>query len=421
MKSNSPPPYCTLLVAAAAMLTLPGCSRVPILSGSGSVRIVEPEDFVPDVPAEQALPVGWPEPQLPTRTDQTPLPPVLTVRPGPPAPTPSDAAAVEQPVLVESKIGDINGRPIFATEFLEPIADRLAAEAERMPPDRWETFAKEQIERRLDVIISDELLRAEALARLSPEQKQGFRAFLESMRGDLARGARGSRTLAERRLKQEEGITEEDFIRRREQEALVRNTLLREIDSRVNISWRDIRQRYQRDWKIYNPDPSVLLRLIRVPTADQQAVKAITDALNAGQPFEEVAASSPSNYKPEDAGLDQFTLEGPYEQAEFYGSDILNEKARSLSPGQWTGPFELGTQTAWLKLEAITTESTSIYDAQLAIYAQLLTERRNEEFRRFLKRLEQRASFTATQTMRDRLFEIAKTRFASNTPAEPTP
>lgn len=399
---------------------LPACARVPVLSGSRAVRVIQPEDFVPGVPAEQSPAQSW-------AVDSPPLPageqhqPIVSVRPGPPTPQPSNAAPVEAPMLVESKIGDINGKPIYASSFLEPLADRLRAEAAQMTPQRWEPFAKDQIERRLEDIITDELLRAEALSRLTPEQKQGFRAFLDAMNKERISQAGGSRALAGRRLSEKEGISEDEFIRRREQEALIRNTLIQEINSRVNISWRDIRQRYQRDWKLYNPPPSATLRLIRIPTASTADVQAVNDALAAGTPFDEAAFASATNYKPEQGGLDQFPLEGSYEQTAFYGSAILNEKARSLTPGQWTGPFETGSQTAWLKLEDITTESVSIYEAQLAINDQLLRERRNEELRRYLDRLERRASFTSLSQMRNRLFEIAQARFAGPAPSTPTP
>ncbi|GAB4386883.1 MAG: hypothetical protein Kow0022_17150 [Phycisphaerales bacterium] len=382
-----------------------------MLSGSPTVRILQPEDFVPDVPAEKAPPAKWVPAPEDLAADPSADLPVVSVRPGPPATPTTVASPIETPVLIDSKIGDVNGKPIFATEFLEPLADRLKAEAAQMPPSRWEKFAKEQIQRRLEEIVTDELLRAEALSRLTPEQKQGFRAFLESMRGDLARESGGSSALARRRLAQEQGITEEEFIRQREQEQLIRHTIIREIESRVNISWRDIRQRYQRDWKVFNPPPTVTLRLIRIPTENTQAIEKVNQALAAGEPFDQVCAESESNYKPEEGGLDQFALEGPFEQAEFYGASILNEKAHALKPGEWTGPFELGSQTAWLKLESITTSSVSIYDAQLAIQERLTAERRNEELKRYMARLEKRASFTSLTEMRDRLYEIARERF----------
>lgn len=388
-----------------------GCSYIPMLSSSTPMRVLEPEEFVPDVPVEQAPPESWTPPAEALAANRPTEPPVVSVRPGPP-PTPTTVGSpVETPVLIDSKIGDINGKPIFATQFLEPLAERLQAEAAQMPPARWETFAKEQIQRRLEEIVTDELLRAEALSRLTPEQKQGFRALLESMRGDLARESGGSSALARRRLAQDQGITEEEFIRQREQEQLIRHTIIREIESRVNISWRDIRQRYQRDWKVFNPPPSVTLRLIRIPTENSGAVEAVNAALGAGKPFDEVCAGSETNYKPEEGGLDQFALNGPFEEAEFYGAQVLNDKAHLLTPGEWTGPFELGSQTAWLKLEGITSDSVSIYDAQLGIQDRLTTERRNEELKRYMGRLEKRASFTSMAEMRDHLYEIARVRF----------
>jgi len=388
------------------------CSRIPLMTDRAPTTIVGAADFASadgaGAPAAESVSTVVVDESATPRPD-----PVFTVVTGEPDLPTAPAAAVEAPVLIESKVGDVNGKPIYATKFLEPMAARLAAEAQRMPRQQWVVWANNQIYRGLQDIVTDELLRAEALARLTPEQKQGLRSFLQNMRNDLASSASGSRTLAARRLQEEQGLTEEEFIRAREQETLIKTTLVRDIDNRVNVSWRDIEQRYQRDLSVYQPNPTAVFRLIRIPTDDETAMAFVTEALAAGRPFDQVAAESKSNYKPEEGGLDSVSFRHPYAEATFFGGQTLNEQARTLSPGQWTGPFAMGSYSGWLKLEEVRQESTSLYDAQLPIYQQLVTERRGAELQRFMDRLQARASFTSLEDMRDRIFAVADERYGN--------
>jgi len=399
------------LACTTLILALGACSRIPIISNQSAAKVLDPQDFAPAVDTRTS---SLPDVQTEVATLHIPTQrpdPVLTIRQGAPDLANTSASPVETPVLIESKVGDVNGKPIFATDFLEPMAARLAAEADRMPRQEWIIWANRQIERGLHEIMQDELLRAEALSQLTPEQKQGFRAFLQGLRKDLASGASGSRTLAAKRLAETEGMTEDEFVAAREQQALVRSTLIRDIDNRVNVSWRDIEQRYQREFEVFNPAPTAVFRLIRVSGSDEEAIKKITEALEQGEDFAAVAAESGSNYKPEDGGLEEVSFQGPYDQAEFFGGRILNEKAHTLTPGEWTGPFEIGSFVGFLKLENIHQESISLYDAQLIIYQQILAERRDKELKKYMARLQERASFTELQDMRNRIFLIADQRY----------
>lgn len=397
--------------AVLAMTVLSSCRSAHEFAPSRAVRFVEVAEFSRNVPDDvapsAAVAVESRDGQERSASE------MVTVRAGPPQIELGSAQVIESAVLVEAKVGDVNGKPIYANEFLEPMAARLAAEAERRPRGQWVPWAMTEIERRLQDIVTDELLRAEALARLTPEQKQGLRYFLASARADLASGASGSRSLAQKRLAEEQGMTEDEFIRSREQETLIRATIMREINNRVNVSWRDIEQHYQRDRRTFNPPPTAVFRLIRVPNSSAEGVAFVRDSLARGEPFDVVADASESNYKPETGGMDRFEFEGAFAEAAFFGSDVLNSVARTLSPGSHSDAFELGSSTAWLKLVEITTQSVSLYDAQLVIQQQLFTERRSRELERFLSRLQQRASFTSLTDMRDQLFTIADRRYGS--------
>lgn len=382
----------------------------PTLTPSDFAAPVSDTDAAPAL-ADHSMADDASEPGAAPPRPATSLGPRLVAAPGEPTPGAPDAAAVETPVLVNAKVGDINGRPIYADSFLEPMADRLAAEAARMPAAEWKAFARAEIRQRLELMLSDELMRAEAIASLTPEQKQGLRAFLESFRDVKVRESRGSRALAERRALEETGKSLDETLREEEEMTLIRLTFAQEINKRVNVSWRDIVLRYEQDADKYRPAPTARFRLIRVRTSDEQAVALIGAAIEGGEAFESVAARPENSWNPEGGGLHEAKFEGDYREGEFFGAAALNEKARSLDAGDWTGPFELGEFTCWLKLDGIQRDEIDLYEAQLGIYEELLTERRATEWRRYIGRLVERARVTDLDVIRERLVDIATERY----------
>ncbi len=331
-----------------------------------------------------------------------------TEQSGAPAPAPAPPGLE----LVDAKVGDINGRPIFVSSFFEPIEARLIAEAARLDRNAWRRLAAEEIiVPRLDGLIADELLRAEALAALSPAQRQGLRSFLTGFRRDLLSENLGSEQLARRRLEEASGQSLDDTLREKETDTLIRLALAQQINRRINVSWRDIRQRYERDQNVYNPPPTARFRMIRVPTAQADDVARIAGRLAAGEPFEQVAQDPANGYERAQGGLYERAFTGPFEQAEFFGAAALNERARALSPGQSSGAFEVGSSTTWLWLEGIEQTSTSLYDAQLRISQELTLERRRREQEAYLNRLIERARVSNRDEMLMRLLSIAEERY----------
>lgn len=335
----------------------------------------------------------------------------LVTKPGDPSSASRRPVATGRADFVDAKVGDINGRPIYANEFLEPLSDRLAAEAAKLARANWRQFAQVQIKRELDGLVRDELLRAEAVSSLTPEQQQGLRSFLQTFREDLVSRNLGSQTLAARRVEEETGQSFEESLRQQEELTLVRLEFQRVINKRVNVSWRDVELRYEQQAKRFNPDPTARFRLIRVRTSDIDVVQRVAGQLQSRTPFVVVASGDQNGFNPETGGLHETTYEGAYEDAEFWAIEELNEPARGLGVGQVVGPFEFKSFTGWMMLEEIIQERVDLYDAQRQIYEELLTERRNQELNRYLQRLMERANVTGMEEIEQRLLEIAERRF----------
>lgn len=420
---------------AAGLLATAGCSVGSDRPGDATTpaRTVRAESFAANPAADRAIeptPTGRgigaePDVQAPGgRQDpgdsmrafgQEPVvvrgmsPPSAAGDPTPPTPASPPRGNIE---LIDAKVGDINGRPIFASTFFEPIESRLIAEAQRLNRNEWRRVAAEDIIRpQLDNLIADELLRAEALASLTPAQRQGLRSFLTGFRRDLLSENLGSEQLARQRLQDGTGRTLDDALRDKETDTLIRLALAQQINRRINVSWRDIRLRYERDQNIYNPPPVASFRLIRTPNDRPEDVARIAERLGAGEPFGEVAQDAANTFERETGGLSQSPVLGAFEQGEFFPAPALNERARALRPGETVGPFELGNNTFWMRLDSVERASISLYDAQLRINQELTLERRRAEQQAYLNRLIERARVSNRDEMLLRLLSIADERY----------
>lgn len=321
-------------------------------------------------------------------------------------------------VLVDAKIGDVNNRAIYASQFLGPMEAALrakAAELRKASPDKpdvvraaWMRYAEDQVGTALVRFIRDEVFRAEGMASLKPEERVGFRAFLEKVRQDEIRRDFGSQTLAEERVARDTGgLSLDDYMKQREQREIINYQLAQQIDRKVQVPWRDIKQQYERDFKKYNPDPIAVLRVIIVPKSDTAGAETITAGLSNGEPFEKLAAQKPNTYKVAEAGLHTAPFAGDLTKAELFGIKPLSDAARMLTIGSWSGPIEYENGKGWVYLERIDQSSRTLYDSQLGIENELFDGRRNKMIDQYINKLRGRASLTDIQDMMGRLMAYA--------------
>jgi len=333
------------------------------------------------------------------------------VVPGAPLVLSDTGSTIESPKLLDAKVGDVNGRPVFVSSFLGPIEGRLRAEAERLDREAWMGKAAGIIQSEMRSLITDELLRAEALSRLSVDQKAGLRRFLDDVRRNLLSQNRGSQQLAEERLRREQGLSQEEFLRQREDRTLVRFTLQEEIQDRIIVSWRDIVRRYARDNSRYNPDPTARYYILRVDDDDEAARAEVEDALSSGTLFSQIAGSDVNTWTLDEGGYRDIVIKESLADIELFAVPELNDPACSLTPGGTAGPIAFGSSLIWICLDSVNQESTSLYDAQLAISDQIRNERTAEELERYIDRLLGRASMSDVDSMMTRLLQIAADRY----------
>ncbi|MFK7759862.1 MAG: peptidyl-prolyl cis-trans isomerase [Phycisphaerales bacterium] len=334
------------------------------------------------------------------------------------APRPSNKPAItsgEQGLeFLDAKVGDISGLPIYVSSFFAPIEARLTALGNDLQLGAWREQAITIINIRLNGIIYDELLRAETIAALTPQQRVGLQSFLNNFRSNLLSENLGSTQLANQRILEQEGITLDEAIRQKELDTLVGITLYEEINRRINISWRDIKQRYERDIDRFQPPPSVTLQVIRVLEPEGELVDSITARLNAGEDFGEIAASEVNSFNKDTSGVTETVLEEDFGETKFFAPAPLNEAVWGLSEGDWTGPVSLGNANFWILYADKKQESTSLYDAQIQLNRELTLERREIERGKYLEGLFERAGVSNREEILLRLLYISEQKFGPN-------
>ncbi|MBX3381577.1 MAG: peptidyl-prolyl cis-trans isomerase [Phycisphaeraceae bacterium] len=321
---------------------------------------------------------------------------------------------VGPPVFVDAKVGDVNNRAIYASAFLNDMIDRLRAKYEemykanpRLAKAAWRQFAREQIQQKLDGIIEDEVLRAEALNQLQPEQKAGFFNWLQAVRSEVVAENRGIEAAANENLSAQNGTSLDQTMKNREQQELIKFVLQTRIYNRANVSWRDIQIAYEKNFDLFNPPPIASFLIFTVPEKDTKEIDRVRAQLEAGVDFDEIANEKSQFVDEKDRLLDR-PFEGEYSKADLLGPKELNEEVRKLTPGRWVGPIAFRSSAYWIKLERIWKVSEDLYDAQLFLESRLAQTKNDYEKYKFVDRLKKRASFTDVDVMTSRLLALAE-------------
>ncbi len=413
-----------MIAMGVAALLGAGCNRSSKDAAVSARHVITPAEFArPGVPA----PTGptTPDPLIARATITGPVAAMqgmdIVAAPDEPLLAPN-AAPVGTPAFIDAKIGDVNGKPVFASSFFDrgtptspPLGPRLAAEAKSMNRRDWLAFAQSQITQTLQGFVVDELLEAEARSKLTDEQRQGLRFFVEKLRNDLVSENRGSRSLAEESLG---GRSVTDYQREQEQTLLIRREL-GSLDDRVVVSPRDIELEYERRPDLYDPPSIAKFRLISVDASDEQSGQKVASMLASGTPFGDVADDDVNGFAVLPArGREPRTFRGAYSEATFFELAPVNDAARLLTKGAWAGPIRVESapnraSLYWVALDDLVEERRTLADNQLVIYNSLMAQRSRRERERYINRLAERASFTSTEDMTNRLMAIAVQRYLS--------
>jgi len=317
------------------------------------------------------------------------------------------------PVTVSGVVGQVNGRPIFVEEVLAPINDQLAVWGREMSYREFIEAARSLIRERLMRVVEHELLLAEAESSLSSEQRVGLRFFLEDLRLNRVLEGGGSLRQAERRMREESGLTLDEHLDQQRRELLIQEHLRNTIGDRIIVSWRDIEQYYRENQEEFNPPASMRIRLIGIRGPDEDKARRVNEALRQGQPFEYVAAEYTDVLQSSDGLMSPVELQGDQEIPQVTAWPEVNQALAGLERGEYAGPIDVGPLTLWAYVEEYSDgEPISLYEAQKEIESKLRAQMMQQELREYSTKLRERGNYDDIGIMADSLLAVALDRWA---------
>lgn len=326
------------------------------------------------------------------------------------------------PITIDAVVGQINGKPVLVSEILDPLDGVLrAAGAQAKDLRSWQKAAADPIVRELRRRIEDELVLSEARSGLSPEQKAGLLHFLGQIESSLISAQQGSEVKADEEMRKQTGRTLKQEAIDEKDKALITNELRSKVLPRVVVSWRDVKNEYERNHEKYHPPAKYTFRMIYAPADKPDVVSRIREALAGSASFADVAGGELNDFNRREKGVMERSLSGAQGEGDFFPAADVNNALRSLTVGQVMGPIEYAPdknkpdvkRAAWVYLERIDQpQGVSLYDAQLELQNELREERTSAEIQRYFEGLRKRGNVSKVEVMGEKLMRVATDRYA---------
>lgn len=330
-------------------------------------------------------------------------------------------------VLADCMVGQINGRPVFASEVLDPMDGKLRVDAQGVrnaeTAFKWKNDTANLIQSEVARRVRDELLLGEARARLTPEQKQGLIYFLQRVDQWASGREGGSREEAARNIEASEGMSYEKFLETQRDKTLIQELVKENVSPRVRVPWRKVERFYAENQDLINPEPRAVVQVLMVDGKNAALVERAQAAASAadGKAYAELAASNSNMYRQADA-ITGRTVEagrlwrtlpsgGAYGDLQWFGNPSLNTAAAALQPGQASPAMDLVGDKVWVRREAdVHYPRKTLEDVQLEIVTGLLKVKENQEQADFFMELLGNGSFTPISRMTRELLVLAAQR-----------
>jgi hypothetical protein len=313
---------------------------------------------------------------------------------------------------VDQLVGQINGKPLYADDFLRPREDRIRRIMAMSDANAARGELKRLIDEAFDQFVNNELVISEAESAIPDEAKEGLLAWMRELQEKEIAERGGTRSEAQRSIEEEyPGTTIEDFTKRQTRELLAADLMRKRIRPRTIVSWRDIERVYLKNYETYNPLPTLRVARIALVKSDTSKVDEVKGLFAAGKSFSEVADA----LKAPNGGLWRELKLGPQGVDGIPDLvDDLKARIKGLKEGVVDGPVEKGVQVSWMTLlPSQQAPARSIFDPrlQLQLRRQLEGERYGQEQYRYLMGLRTRWIAEDLSVMRSRLLQFALERY----------
>lgn len=315
--------------------------------------------------------------------------------------------------IASGLVGQVNGRPIYVEEFFAPIASQLDIASSEKPRREFLQEADSIVTDRLISLVQNELILAEARAKLTTEQRQGLLAWLERQRGEIMRRKGGGvEFLTNERLEEESGITLKQQMELLERQALVAQELRTQVDEKIVVDWRDVKRYYEEHEEEFHPDPSITLRLILTPAADKSLIATVNRELEEGRPFEDVARRHSTLYAARGGLMSTIDLPNGLGNTPLTRWPEIDAKARTLAVGAHSEEVIVGTDVIWVHVEQYSDGNPrSLYEAQKDIEDKLFRAARNSGQIGYFQKLLARGNADSLEEMKTALMVVVADRW----------
>ncbi len=152
------------------------------------------------------------------------------------------------PITVESLIGKVNGRPIFANAVLDSVEDKLRAALRRdkLTQTQFEDYLLFELGLQVSELVKRDVLLTEANSGISQELAYGLFAVIGQMRKDLASTQGGSKSQMRKLAQEQEGESVDSFLETNRETILIEKLYREKIWPNVSVTWRDIQRVFEK-------------------------------------------------------------------------------------------------------------------------------------------------------------------------------
>jgi len=321
--------------------------------------------------------------------------------------------AERQEMIVDAMVGQIRGKPVYADEVFREIGrEELIRLGEVHPRDQFRRRAQDLIDKKLAEWLYNRLELTEAERTLTERERQGLPGMRKMQREQLiARWGGGVPALADHATRERYGYSIEELVEQYIQANIIRYYRDRNIKPKVHVNRREVERYYRDHVDEFNTPSSVKVRVIVV--RDASAADRVDEALASGMPFAEVAAQYSAFRKDTGGALPPFPLKGPLSDFSELGWQELNEKVRTLGPGQHSDRTTIGSNFGWVMLEEVQTgKQQRLEEVFVRIETMLRQEKEKKLHRTMMGELLANGNYTPPQQMADALLRVAMVRYA---------
>ncbi len=310
-------------------------------------------------------------------------------------------------------VGQVHGRPIYASEVFKTLDAELTALGQKFPRQVFRRRivspapdGTRLIPDLLEGVVINALVLGDAERDLSDRHRSVVKNNLKEWREEILRQAMGSVSRADQDLHDSTGIGLEETMEELRKGLVVKMYMQNKLAPRITVTRRDIQNYYHRHIEQFNEPPGRLVRMIS--TKDPQQADQIDRLLKAGTPFIEVAAMRVNQYKAAQNGLFAERAEG----ARIFEHEAINDAVLNLKEGEHASRIAYEGKFVWVFVEKIYPGShRPLTEAQTEIDRTLRTRQYAKLFNEYRSRLLREGSYTPIAHMTDILVQIATNRY----------